>query len=110
MTGYGVSGSISVEFAPVEPDDVARELRDGDVHAEADAEVRDAPLARDRHARILPSQPREPKPPGHEHAVDALEQLGRLVDRTCPRRPPSARRTAQPCSSPACLSASWTER
>ena len=30
-------------------------------------------------ARILPSQPREPKPPGHEHAVDALEQLGRLV-------------------------------
>ena len=31
----------------VEPDDVTRELRHRDVHAEADAEIRDPPLAGD---------------------------------------------------------------
>jgi hypothetical protein len=64
MTGHSVSMSNSVELAPVHPGDVAGELRHGDLHAEADPEVRHALLAGDRAARILPSMPRPPKPPG----------------------------------------------
>src|SRR5579862_235881 len=41
----------------VHPDDVARELRDGDVHAEADAEVRDRILTSDATGQDLPLPP-----------------------------------------------------
>ena len=71
ITGYGVSGSISVEFAPSSPHDVARELRDGDVHAEADAEVRDRVLARDAAGEDLPLPAARAEAAGDEHAVDA---------------------------------------
>src|SRR3954470_17308470 len=65
ITGNGVSGSNSVEFAPSMPEtwrghsrpancmpranprDVARDLRHRDLHAEADAQVGHAPLARE---------------------------------------------------------------
>ncbi len=58
-----------------------RELGDRDVHAEADAEVRDAPLARDPAGEDLPLPAARAEAAGDEHAVDALEQLGRLVVR-----------------------------
>ena len=56
MTGYGVSRSNSVEFAPVHAGHVAGELGDGDLHAEADAEERDPALA--GHPRGRGSCPR----------------------------------------------------
>ena len=81
ITGYGVSGSISVEFAPSSPHDVARELRDGDVHAEADAEVRDPALARDAAGEDLALPAARAEAARDEHAVDLLERLGRLLER-----------------------------
>ena len=81
MTGYGVSGSISVELAPVEAADVARELRDGDVHPEADAEVRDRVLARDAAGEDLPLPAARSEAAGHEDAVDAGELRAGLVER-----------------------------
>ncbi len=70
ITGYGVSGSISVEFAPARP-----------TTWRANSEIATCmprqmprygiPRSRaTRQARIFPSQPREPKPPGIEDAVD----------------------------------------
>ena len=44
--------------------DVAGELAHRDLHAQADAEVRDPRSRATRAARILPSIPRPPKPPG----------------------------------------------
>ncbi len=64
MTGYGVSGSISVEFAPSSPTTWRANSET------ATCMPRQMPrygMRRSRatwHARILPSQPREPKPPG----------------------------------------------
>ena len=63
-----------------------------------------------RQARILPSQPREPNPPGHEHAVDVRELGAR------PRRASSSSASTQrtctrhAVAMPACFSASCTER
>ena len=62
-----------------------------------------------RQARIFPSQPREPKPPGtstpstvsSSSAVSSYDMFSASTQRTC---------TAQPLYSPACFSASWTER
>ena len=81
MTGNGVSGIHLRRVRPVEPDDVARELRDRDVHPEADPEVRDLALARDAAGEDLPLPPARAEPAGDEHAVDALEQLDRLLER-----------------------------
>ena len=66
---------------PVEPDDVARELRHRDVHPEADAEVRDPALAGDTAGEDLPLPPPGAEPAGDEHAVDLLELLDGLLVR-----------------------------
>ena len=58
-----------------------RELRHGDVHAEADAEVRDAALARDAAREHLALPPARAEAAGDEHAVDALELPRRLLER-----------------------------
>ena len=63
----------------LEPDDVPRELGDGDVHAEADAEVRDPALARDPAGEDLALPAARAEAAGDEDAVDLLEQLGRLL-------------------------------
>ena len=65
----------------VEPDDVPGELRHRHVHAEADAEVRDAALARDAAGEDLPLPAARAEAAGHEDAVHRLEQLGSLVVR-----------------------------
>src|SRR5206468_318672 len=64
-----------------EPDDVAGVLRDGDVHPEADAEVRDAALARDPAGEDLALPAARAEAPGHEHPVDLLELGLRLLER-----------------------------
>ena len=81
ITGYGVSGSISVEFAPSRPSDVPRELGDRDVHAEADAEVRDPALARDAAGEDLALPAARAEAARHEHAVDLVERRDRLLVR-----------------------------
>ena len=60
---------------------MTRELRDGDVHAEADAEVRDAVLARDAAGEDLPLPAARAEAARHEDAVDAGELGARLVER-----------------------------
>src|SRR5581483_6693483 len=60
----------------VETGDVARELRDGDVHPEADAEVGDAVLAGDAAGQDLALPAARAEAAGDEHAVDRLEQVG----------------------------------
>src|SRR3954447_14253119 len=57
----------------VEPDDVPCELGDGDVHAEADSEVRNVALASDAAGGDLPLPPARPEPTGNENAVGALK-------------------------------------
>jgi len=66
---------------PVEPADVAGELRDGDVHPEADAEVRDLVFARHSAGEDLPLPASRAEPTRHEHAVDTCELGPRLVER-----------------------------
>ena len=95
ITGNGVSGSISVELAPSRPHDVARELGDRDVHAEADAEVRDLVLARDAAGEDLALPPARAEAAGDEHAVDARSSArasssvmsSASTQRTCTRQP-----------------------
>ena len=58
---------------------MACELRDGDVHAEADAEIRDALLARNLAGEDLALPPARAEAAGHEHAVGRLELLDRLL-------------------------------
>ena len=65
----------------VEAADVARELRHGDVHAEADAEVRDRVLARDAAGEDLALPAARAEAAGHEHAVDLGELGARLLER-----------------------------
>src|SRR4051794_9251127 len=57
----------------VEADHMARVLGDRDVHAEANAEVRNLPLSSDAAGQDLPSPPARAEPAGNEHAVDLLE-------------------------------------
>ncbi len=64
MTGYGVSGSISVEFAPSNP---TTWRANSDTATCMPRQIPRYGMPRSRatwHARILPSQPREPNPPG----------------------------------------------
>ena len=65
----------------VEPDHVARELRDGDVHAEADAEVRDRVLAGDPAGEDLPLPAARAEPAGNQDPVHCLELMERLLER-----------------------------
>ena len=57
-----------------------RELGDRDLHAEADAEIRDPALARDAAGGDLPLPAAGPEAAGHEHAVDVLELGGCLLE------------------------------
>src|SRR3954462_7945014 len=84
ITGHSVSMSNSVEFAPGMPatwrgggptGDVAGELAHRDLHAQADAQVRDLLLARDLDGADLALDPATAEPAGDEDAVDAGEAL-----------------------------------
>src|SRR3954447_3243842 len=64
----------------VEPDDVPCELGDGDVHAEADSEVRNVALASDAAGGDLPLPPARAESARDKHAVGALELPRSLFD------------------------------
>ena len=109
MTGYGVSGSISVELAPSRPQ-TFRANSETATCIPRQMPRYGIPRSRaTRQAVIFPSQPREPKPPGHEDAVDALE-LGRGLLEAHPLGVDPADADPMPWWMPACLSASCTER
>ncbi len=84
---------------------MAGELGDGHVHAEADAEVRDAALAGDAAGEDLALPAARPEAAGHEHAVDLVELAAGFLERHALGVDP-ATLTKQPWWIPACLSAS----
>ena len=65
----------------LETEHVTGELRDGDVHPQADAEVRDLLLPGDPARQQLALPPAGAEAPGDEHAVDLLQQPGGLLER-----------------------------
>ena len=65
----------------VHPADVTCELGDRDVHAEADAEIRDLLLARDPAGEDLPLPAARAEPTGDEDAVGLLELVDGLLVR-----------------------------
>jgi hypothetical protein len=74
ITGCGALRSNSVLLAPLEAADVAGVLDHGQLHAEADAEVRDAVLAGVRRLDLaLDAALAEAT--GHEDRIDALENV-----------------------------------
>ena len=81
ITGIRRLGIHLGRVRAVETDDVTCELGDGDVHAEADAEVRDAVLARGAAGEDLALPAARAEAAGDEHAVDGLEQRRRLLVR-----------------------------
>jgi hypothetical protein len=65
MTAAAPIGSNSVLAGVGDAQDVSRELDDGDLEARGRCRGRAAPVSRQRlTTAILPSTPREPKPPG----------------------------------------------
>ena len=104
-------GSISVEFAPLEP--ASRGARTRRLRRCMPRRMPRYRMLRSsqatRHARILPSQPREPKPPGtstpstcsNSASASSSDMPSASTQRTC---------KSVPCWTPACLSASCTER
>src|SRR5829696_2243309 len=73
---------VRVELAGVRPlhaDHVAGEVGDRHLHAEADAEVRDALLARDPRGRDLALYPALAEPAGDEDAVGLLDPVADLL-------------------------------
>ena len=93
----------------VEAADVTRELGDRDVHAEADAEVRNAVLARDAAGEDLPLPAARAEASRHEDAVD-VRKLARASSSVMSSASTQRTWTRQPFAMPACLSASCTER
>ena len=81
ITGYGVSGSISVEFAPSSPQTWRANSETATCIPRQMPRYGIASSRATRQARIFPSQPREPKPPGTS-TPSTLGELGaRLVER-----------------------------
>ncbi len=79
MTGSTASRSNSVLFAPVEAADVARELDGGDLHAEAEAEERDALLAGELRGADFALDAAVAKAAGDEDAGDVAQEFGRVA-------------------------------
>ena len=65
---------------PVETEHVTGELGDGDMHPQADPEIRDLALAGDATGKDLSLPPARSEPSGNEHPVDLLEQSGRFFE------------------------------
>ena len=74
MTGSARVLLNSVLFASVQPEHVARVLDDRDLHAEADAEIGHAALARVAHGLDLALDAALAEAARHQDRVHALEQ------------------------------------
>ncbi len=110
ITGKGVSGSNSVEFAPVHAGDVAGELGDRDLHAQADAQVRDPLLARDPRRADLALDAAPAEAARDQDAVGAVEPLAAASLASSASESTQSISTWQPCLKPAWRRASTTER
>ena len=109
ITGYGVSGSISVEFAPSSPT-TWRANSETATCMPRQMPRYGIPCSRaTRQARIFPSQPREPKPPGTS-TPSTFSSSRRASSSDMPSASTQRTLTWQPWWMPACLSASCTER
>ena len=109
ITGYGRLRLDLRRVRAVEPDGVARELDDRDVHPEADSEERDLALAGEAAGEDLALEPREPKPPG-TRTPSTVSSSACASSSDIPSASNQRTRTEQPWWTPACLSASCTER
>ena len=91
----------------LEPGDVARELDDRELHAEADAEVRHAVLARVAHRLDLALDAALAEAAGHQDRVHAAQAVGAVLLDVggLDELDVDARARAQP----ACISASVSE-
>ena len=81
MTGYGVSGSISVEFAPSRPQTWRANSETATCMPRQMPRYGIASSRATRQARIFPSQPREPKPPGTSTPSTPASSRARLLER-----------------------------
>ena len=93
----------------LEPEHVPGELADRHVHAEADAEIGDSALAGDPAGEDLALPPARAEAARHEDAVDLVEPATASSYDMCSA---STQRTftRTPWCTPACFSASCTER
>ena len=76
-----MSGSISVELAPLEPKHVAGDVDDRHVQAVAETEVGDAVLARPARGRDLALGAARSEAAGNDDAGDRAQRAGQLVGR-----------------------------
>ena len=80
ITGCGVSLLNSVEWAPGKLDDVAAEFDHGALHAQANAEKRNAAFAGEANGFDFAFDAAFAEAAGHQHAVEAGQQpLGAFV-------------------------------
>src|SRR3954447_6428725 len=109
ITGNGVSGSISVELAPSSPQTCRANSETATCIPRQMPRYGIASSRATRQARIFPSHPREPKPPGtstpstsaSSARASSSDMFSASTQRTL---------TRQPEWMPACLSASCTDR
>ena len=108
ITGCGVDGSNSDEFASSSPQTFRANSITAHLQAEAQPEVRNAALARvaGRLELALHAAPAEPA--GHHDPVDAVELALGVVGQVVRAHPPDVDRA--PWWNPACDSASITDR
>ena len=109
ITGYGVSGSISVEFAPSSPTTWRANSETATCMPRQMPRYGISLLARDAAGEDLALPAARAEAARDEHAVDLLELALRLLERHALGVDP-ATLTWQPWWMPACLSASCTDR
>ena len=95
MTGNGVSGSISVEFAPSMPATCRANSETATCMPRQMSEVRDLALAGDPAGEDLPLPPARAEAARDEDAVRPARAPARPPRRTCAPRPPSGRAPAR---------------
>ncbi len=109
ITGCGVSGSISVEFAPSRPSTCRANSETATCIPRQMPRYGIRRSRATRQARIFPSQPREPKPPGT--STPSTCSSSRVASSSdMPSASTQRTRTRQPWWAPACFSASCTDR
>ena len=109
MTGYGVSGSISVEFAPSSPHTWRANSKTATCIPRQMPRYGMPRSRATRQAVIFPSQPREPKPPGTS-TPSTPSSSAAASSRLMPSASNQRTLTPTPWWMPACFSASCTER
>ena len=110
MTGCSVNMSNSVELASLRADDVARELDDRALEAEAQPEVRDAVLAGVVGGEDLALDAAMPEPARDEDAGRAIERARATFSAVSASESTQRTLASTPWAQAACRSASVTDR